>query len=240
MQALQRNQLVWLKDAAWHALRSQPWDAQAQGLLAHWHAERLPLVVCRQRVPERPDAISLGLPAPLQWQRRKLALDVAADAIERSGSFPLLRDIAWSAADSPQVQDLLLRADALRVRVQVYGSHAWQHLSGLPCVRERSDLDLLVPVPDLPTAGRVVAVLRALQPGCRVDGELLFPGGWAVAWREFAQLLDGAVAQLLVKHRTGVQLLDMAALRARFAGAAAQAEPAGRLAAPPRDAVHAC
>jgi phosphoribosyl-dephospho-CoA transferase len=45
-----------------------------------------------------------------------------------------------------------------------------------------------------------------------VDGELLFPDGQAVAWREFAQLIGGKVEQVLVKHRSGVHLAGMAHL----------------------------
>lgn len=217
----QRNQLVWLTDAAWQRQMARPWDAQAQGVLSHWQAEQLPLVVCRQRVPHS-DSISLGLPAPLQWERRKLALEVAAQDLGRTGSFPLLHTIALDPADAAQVQSLLVHTDALHLSLQVYGSFGWQWLSGLPCVRPTSDLDLLAPVPDLHTAGQLVWLLQGLQLACRVDGELVLPGGWAVAWREYAQLIGGKVEQVLVKHRTGVQLLDMAALRSRFRSAATE------------------
>jgi phosphoribosyl-dephospho-CoA transferase len=66
-----------------------------------------------------------------------------------------------------------------------------------------------------------------------VDGELVFPGGWAVAWREYAQLIGGKVEQVLVKHRTGVQLLEMAALRSCFRAARARAVPAASAVATP-------
>jgi phosphoribosyl-dephospho-CoA transferase len=236
MTALQRNQLVWLSDAAWQQVLSRAWDAQAQSILSHWHAEQLPLVVCRQRGADRSATISLGLPAPLQWERRKLALELPPEAIARSGAFPLLRNIALSPADAVQVQDLLLHAVALQVRMQVYGSYGWQWLSGLPCVRAGSDMDLLAHVPDLDAAGQMAWLLQGLQLVCRVDGELVFPGGWAVAWREYAQLIGGKVEQVLVKHRSGVQLLDMAGLRLRFR----IAPPQAGVAALRKDAAHAC
>jgi phosphoribosyl-dephospho-CoA transferase len=216
MTALQRNQLVWLSDPAWQQLLARSWDAQAQSVLAHWHARQLPLVVCRQRAAESSTTISLGLPAPLQWERRKLALELTVESIARVGTFPLLRNLVLSPADAPQVQDLLLHTDALQVSMQVYGSFGWQWLSGLPCVRAGSDLDLLAHVPDLDTAGQVTWLLQGLQLHCRVDGELVFPGGWAVAWREYAQLIGGKVEQVLVKHRTGLQLMGMTELRSRF------------------------
>jgi phosphoribosyl-dephospho-CoA transferase len=223
--APQRNQLVWLTEAGWQQQRARPWDAQAHSILAHWHTQNLPLVVCRQRVPDSPHSLSLGLPAPLQWERRKLALELPLEAIARAGTFPLLHNIALSPADTLQADDLLAHTDALQVSVQVYGSYAWQWLSGLPCVRPGSDLDLLAQVPDLDTAGQVVWLLQGLQLECRVDGELMFPGGWAIAWREYAQLIGGKVAQVLVKHRSGVQLRGMTELRARFRVAGSRGLP---------------
>ncbi len=226
MAVLQRNQLVCLHDSVWQKLLAGAWDAQAQSLLMHWRTGQLPLVVCRQRALEHPTTVSLGLPAPLQWDRRKLALEVALQDIARVATFPLLRDIALSPSDAVQVQDFLLHTDALQTRVEVYGSYGWQRLTGLPCVRVGSDLDLLAHVPDLDTAGQLVWLLQGLQLVCRVDGELVFPGGWAVAWREYAQLMGAKVEQVLVKHRSGVQLLGMAELRSCFGSASMQGVPA--------------
>ncbi len=209
-----RNQLVWLSEAAWQQQLARPWDAQASSILAHWHSAHLPLVVCRQRVAESPQTISLGLPAPLQWERRKLALEVVAADIARIGDFPLLNAGLLAPTDAAALENFLHHLAVLQVPARVYGSYGWQVLTGLPCVRDRSDLDLSIPVPDLDTAGQVVWLLRGLHLACRVDGELLFPDGQAVAWREYAQLIGGKAQQVLVKHRSGVHLADMAQLQA--------------------------
>jgi phosphoribosyl-dephospho-CoA transferase len=216
MADLQRNQLVWLGDMAWQQVQARAWDAQAQAIVNHWATQQLPLVVCRQRTPQAQGqaSISLGLPAPLQWERRKLALDVPLQAIACVGSFPLLQNLVLGGADAAQVQQLLAQLQALHVPLRVYGSHGWQQLTGLPCVRPASDLDLLVPVPDLETATSVARALQALRLGCRVDGELEFPGGWALAWRELLQLQDAAVDQVLLKHRLGVRLAGRDGLEA--------------------------
>jgi phosphoribosyl-dephospho-CoA transferase len=213
MRAPHRNQLVWLTEAAWLQVRARAWDAQAHSILAHWHTAQLPWVVCRQRVPESPHSISLGLPAPLQWERRKLALDVVAEDIERVDEFPLLKPGLLGPADAAPLQNFLHHLAVLHAPTRVYGSYGWQQLTGLPCVRDGSDLDLLIAVPDMGTAGQVVWLLRGLQLACAVDGELLFPDGQAVAWREYAQLIGGKVEQVLVKHRNGVHLAGMAHLQ---------------------------
>jgi phosphoribosyl-dephospho-CoA transferase len=214
MRTLHRNQLVWLTEAAWVEVRARAWDAQAQSILAHWHAGQLPLVVCRQRSPDSHQSISLGLPAPLQWERRKLALEVLEADIERLGNFPMLNSGLLGTADATALKNFLQHLEALHVCARVYGSYGWQQLSGMTCVRNSSDLDLLINVPDLDTAGQVVWLLQGLHLACRVDGELLFADGQAVAWREFAQLIGGKVEQVLVKHCHGVHMAAMAQLQA--------------------------
>jgi phosphoribosyl-dephospho-CoA transferase len=142
-----------------------------------------------------------------------VALEGTPGVISKVGRFPLLQQIDWDVSDARQLSPLLQHMEALGVALLVYGSYGWQHISGLRCVREASDLDLLAPVTDLATAAQVTWLLQGLALHCRVDGEIVFPNGWAVAWREYAQLIGGSVAQVLVKDRVGVQLLDMAALR---------------------------
>jgi phosphoribosyl-dephospho-CoA transferase len=154
----------------------------------------------------------------LQWERRKLALEAPLQDVASVGTFPLLQHIALAPGDAAQVQRLLAQTQAMYVPLRVYGSFGWQHLTGLPCVRPSSDLDLLAPVPDLDSATAIARALQALRLTCRVDGELVFPGGWALAWREFLQLADGSVDRVLVKDRNGVQLASLTALRNRLAG----------------------
>jgi hypothetical protein len=42
----------------------------------------------------------------------------------------------------------------------------------------------------------------------RIDGELIFPAEFGVAWREFDQMCRGATHRVLVKDLDGVRLLD--------------------------------
>ncbi len=97
--------------------------------------------------------------------------------------------------------------------VQVYGSHGWQCLTGLRDVRNDSDLDLGIAVPDLATATAPVALLAAQTVPCRIDGELILPNGHAVAWREMAQLLDGQVKQALSQRLDGIALVALTDLQ---------------------------
>ena len=198
---LARNQLVWLTDAAWAQLQTQPWDAEAQAVLAHWRAQQLPLVVCRQRTELAAQQLGVGLPAPLQWSRRRLALTVAVAQITASGPFPTLAKVVEASARSAPARALVAALAALGVNATVYGSHGWQELTGLAYVHASSDLDLRVALPSLALAPPVLALLGAAQLPQRLDGEVALPDGSAVAWRELQQFASGQVAQVLFKDR---------------------------------------
>ncbi len=225
----QRHQLVWLNAAAWQAVLAgpadePPWTDAARACLQHWAARGLPLVVTRQPVVPTstrtgdgaPSSalLTLGLAAPLDWDRQRLFVRVAAAAVQRVGTFPLAADIT-SALPAAVRADWRALCDALQaagITARVYGSHGWQALSGLACVREGvSDIDLLLPCASPEQADAATALLaRAADTLPRIDGECMFADGAAVAWREWAAWRAGAgagaVRQVLVKRLHGAVL----------------------------------
>ncbi len=218
MLQIERHGLVWPTPAGWEALRAQSLlDVTTQAIVDHWHNKRLPLVVSRQPSGQTRELVALGLPAPLQWARRRLAFTLPATQLAYSGRFPRLTDIAvrqrWrreALALEHALGELLGQAAGA---VQVYGSYGWQCLTGLRYVRDGSDLDLRIAVPDLLAATAVVALLAAQKLPCRIDGELILPHGHAVAWREMAQLLNGQVEQALSKRLDGIALVSLTDLQ---------------------------
>jgi phosphoribosyl-dephospho-CoA transferase len=228
----QRHQLVWLNAAGWQSVLAEteaepPWTTSARECLQHWAAHDLPLVLTRQ--PLAPTStltsapggeggalrtlktLTLGLAAPLCWGRQRLFVHVAAAAVQRVGAFPLAAAItgALPAAARESWRALGAALQAAGVEARVYGSHGWQALSGLAGVRDgASDIDLLLPCATPAQADAVVALLDGaptLLP--RIDGECVFEGGAAVAWREWAAWRAGAVRQVLVKRLHGAALV---------------------------------
>jgi phosphoribosyl-dephospho-CoA transferase len=214
MHAPQRNQLVWPTWAAWQQLLERPWDAAAQALLLRWQTAQWPLVVTTQRADHAPDVVCLGLPAPTAEGRRKLALALPASGISHCQDFPDWSVIAPTLAPNTVLQIQVRQMRDAGATVQVYGSFAWQHLTGLSYVHPESDLDLRVCVPNHSVARTVVRLLAhgADSARLRLDGELAFSDGSAIAWREYLQWLDGTVPQVLVKSRAGVALCTPPAL----------------------------
>jgi phosphoribosyl-dephospho-CoA transferase len=214
MAALQRNALVWLTAPGWHRVLAGDWDAQALGILRHWALMALPLVVCRQRVENFPPTISLGLPAPSVWDRRKLALEVKPVEVDRVGRFPSLEEFEQFEQLEPQeafaaaIDEIRSNAAGIDGPIQVYGSFGWEALTGMSYVRPSSDLDLRIEVPDREIAVAVARALNALLLPMRVDGELAFPDGSAIAWREYLQWVEGKINRMLAKSRTSTGFIE--------------------------------
>ena len=214
---LQRNVLVWLTAPGWDRVLASDWDVQALSILHHWALRALPLVVCRQRVENFPPTISLGLPAPSVWDRRKLALEVTPIEVGRVGRFPSFeqfeqfeqfKQFESCEAFIAAINEIRFNDPGFEGSIQVYGSFGWETLTGMAYVRPSSDLDLRVEVPDHETAAAVARALNALQLPMRVDGELAFPDGSAIAWREYLQWVEGKVDRMLVKSRTSVGFIE--------------------------------
>ena len=205
-----RHRLARLTPAGWRGVLRQPWDAQARACLAHWASHGLPLVVTRQPADAAVGGwIALGLPAPPRWDRRRLALRVPHVEVDGFDEFPRLAD-AWCLLDAQARGVAREVVDALAGRhatAHVFGSHGWQALSRLVHVRPSSDLDLWIAVDGVAHADEVARALQAFEGARpRLDGELVFADGAAVAWREWTDWRAGRARAVMVKRIDGVAL----------------------------------
>ena len=208
MTGLRRQQLVRLSGDGWGRVLEAPWDAVARSCLGLWAARGLPLVVTRQP-PSQDGRVATGLPAPARYRRRRLALAVDQRDVLFFDEFPLAEAttrLLPRAAAAPW-RALLATLAAADCAPRVYGGFGWQALTRMTYVHAASDLDLLLPVSSGAQADAVAGSLAAAAwEGPRLDGELLFPDGGAVAWREWHAHRQGRVAQVLVKRLQGVAL----------------------------------
>ncbi len=204
---LRRHQLVWLDEAGWAAVRSQPRDPEAAECVAHWAHQHLPLVVTRQG----PDArqLALGLPAPARWHRRRFALSVPRDHLATLGAFPLAREIVPMLPAHAREPWLLLCNTLMRLSVvtRVHGSHGWEVITGERHVQAGSDIDLHIAVGSVGAADAVVECLEAAAAWAPTHRRrAAVPDGADVPWREWAQWRRGEVAEVMVKRLHGVAL----------------------------------
>ena len=212
MTTLHRHQIARVSAAGWRSVCNRDWDATARACLNHWAAQGLPLVVTRRPcgVDESSDDIALGLPAPGRWDRRRIALQIPLREVLYFDEFPNVAAVACLLPDAAQGpwRRLCVSLRALGAAAHVYGSYGWQQISGLDHVRGSSDIDVWVAVSSAHQADAVASLMQAFAcPELRLDGELVFDGRTAAAWREWLAWRAGSTKALLVKEIDGAALV---------------------------------
>lgn len=198
MAHLARHMLVRVDPAVWTTLLH---GQAAHWLVAGWSRAGWPLIV-RARCSGHDDQIDVGLPLPPFAGKLRLAFRVPYTAIVFADAPPLLADAARCAP--PAWRDTIARLLELDGDVRVFGSLAWEHVTGLRYLGETSDLDLVFPRErggGLLDRAAALAAIAAAAP-MTIDAEILRLDGAAVQWRELASCDD----QLLVKTLYGPRL----------------------------------
>lgn len=201
-----RHDLVFVSPAGWRGMLEARGDLATESLLARWPKMRWP-TIRRRALPNEVSGLALGLPLPPSAGKKRISLLVDIDHVASVARPPLLRQ---ARAYAPRNWwPTLDRLDALALRhaveARVFGSLAWQSLTGLDYVTDRSDLDVLFEFQGETDIDRFVADVAAIETGApmRLDGELMGADGAAVNWREF----HGGASELLVKRIESVVLL---------------------------------
>ncbi|RQS67319.1 malonate decarboxylase holo-[acyl-carrier-protein] synthase [Burkholderia sp. Bp8963] len=218
---LRRHTLVTLTPAGWAALFARDAVLAADAHVRRWAECGWPLIVRRALPGESGESaesgvfrVPLGIPLPPSAGKRRVAVSVDADALASAGAppaFAAVLDAAPAAWRQP-----LRELDALGTRCgvagRVFGSLAWQALTGERYLTDSSDLDIVFPLPD-PVHTRTLldglAAIDARAP-MRVDGELLRDDGAGANWRE----LHAQLPEVAVKTAGGVVLSPPAAFLA--------------------------
>jgi len=223
---LQRHDLVWLDAASAADAGAFARDARCADIVRDWVAQRRPLVVASQPDDLAAGCVALGISLASPRARQRVCLRVPRRLIVlhwRALPLPSAIESAPPHWRAPMVRiEQLCRR--LGIRAGVYGSLAFQILTGQDYLTPDSDLDLLFDCPsgvDLPA---LLAGLLATEFGAlRVDGEVRLPGGWAVPWRELAIAFAAseanaakAPAQVLAKSDSAVRLIDVDEFVAQF------------------------
>lgn len=198
-----RHQFVWLDPDRAALIASVPDTLQTAKT---WVAMGRPLITRRRASNEPGSGLVLGLALPELLGRGRLVLNARREAVERLDPPPLLSEISTvlPATWLPNCRELGGRLSRCGVVVRVYGSAAWEWLTGERYLRATSDLDLLLePGADWDTA-QALTVMADVATSCapRFDGEVALGGGEFVAWREL--LLTST--DVLVKTGRSVEL----------------------------------
>ncbi len=215
---LGRHTLVWIEPREHGRVWAMAPHDVRHHVLNRWFANDWPMIVRRPDAGTPPGHIALGVPLPPREGKRRLCLDVPRNAIARCQLPPLLGDATRSlpAPWSTALDALVDESRTLGVTLRVFGSVAWHALTGLDYLTDQSDVDLWWRPVDLAALGAMLAVITRWEHsyGLRADGEIHFPDGMAVAWREWSRSSD----RVLAKRIDTVKLVKREVLVATFAG----------------------
>lgn len=216
---LRRHDLVRLAPAGWDQVLAGLSGPTAT-LAAGWRARDLPAVARRREPGTPPGTICLGMPiAPdaRTGQKLRVGFTVAQRGVAAVRP-PLTLDEArappaWRAAFDA-LRGAMRDAD---LDCRVFGSVAMQSLSGDHYLRADSDIDLLLRPQRAAQLDAGLDLIARFARQLPLDGEIEFPSGHAVSWKEWMLDQPGA-DRVLAKHIDTVALLRRDALLGQFAG----------------------
>jgi phosphoribosyl-dephospho-CoA transferase len=206
-----RHTRVWPTASGYAALASMASDPIVRAAIDLWSTRGWPLVVRRRedRESSSDTAIAIGLPLPPSLDKKRCAFFLSRDDIAAHAPPLALEEVIGRLpATRRRMLAPLARATAReRIALRVFGSVAWQAETGLDYWHDDSDLDLIAAPKSYADLRSTIALLERAQErvAMRLDGEIVFPGGDAVAWREWA---DGdSASRVLVKNVSRVALV---------------------------------
>lgn len=191
-----RHDLVWLTSRGWQRVRAGA-PEQALAALDRWRDAGWPAVVRRAEADIAPGEVAIGFPLPPRPEdggKLKFGCCVEmSDIGRRTRALPLVGALDAVPAQWREGLEMLERqaADA-GVGLGVYGSVALAALTGQYYLTPLSDIDVLLQ----PHTRRQLMIgldLLSWHAGILpLDGEVVFPDGRAVAWKELRAAFAGA------------------------------------------------
>jgi phosphoribosyl-dephospho-CoA transferase len=214
-----RHDLVWLTPQGWEtALRGLA--GAPRELAQHWCTRGLPAVVRRLEPGTPPALLCLGIPAPPDahsGQKVRLGFAVERSDVAKARPALALADAEAPAAWQPGLASLCIALRAAGVDCRVFGSLAMQTLTGDRYLGAGSDVDLLLRPLDGAQLDAGLALIARHAQSLPLDGEIEFPSGHAVSWKEWlgVEKQQGA-DRVLAKHLDTVALLRRDELLGQF------------------------
>lgn len=221
---IDRHSRVWLSEQGWRHVMTGLAPALHADVDA-WRLAGLPLIGRRADADSGPDEVCVGLalaPDPASRAKVRLAARVARADVERVLP-PLGLDAVAAAVPvhwQAPYRALLHDTAGAALPLQVFGSLALQAMTGLPYLTASSDIDLLFYPATRSQLAHAISLLDKHAQALPLDGEIVFPQGEAVSWREWRDVVHGDThGRVLVKGRQAVRLASCAALLSSLEGA---------------------
>jgi phosphoribosyl-dephospho-CoA transferase len=212
-----RHSLAWLTDNGWYQAQDGA-PANCREAVMMWRQEGWPAVVRRADVDAAQRQVCIGIALPpdrANGNKRRIPLTVSMSGIRKIMGPMQIQAVmhslpeAWRAC----LASLAAEVDARGLAFNVYGSVAWQTLTGQRYLTPASDIDLLFYPASLEQLSAGLELLSCYAARLPLDGEIVFPSGQAVAWKEWASAVrTQGNTRVLVKGSRTVNLVGMTAL----------------------------
>lgn len=225
---LQRHDLVGLTANAWQTIIDEQ-SPTIKTILQQWQQANWPWVVRRDEANENDQRVGIGLVLPSAFRTSeggKVRVSTLVDATAilyhskpRSLS-QLLAQRPESVPDRWQTQLNALLSDAKQMQLDLhcFGSFAYQLSTGYGYLHAKSDIDLLFYAHSKNNLLQACELLTHHAEMLPLDGEVIFPGGFGVAWKEWLPEVklaqDHGGQRVLVKQRHRVGLVPIEELTA--------------------------
>jgi phosphoribosyl-dephospho-CoA transferase len=192
----QRHDLVWLDS-----------EFNYTPELNDWVVQKFPCVVIRQTSPA-PNYLNIAWCNGMDKKvSRHSCLIPIQSIVSHTAPLPLINIAQYFVAETTSLIKTIRKLEQLNFKPCIYGSFSWQILTQKNYIHDNSDLDVLLHVATHNQLGYILTLLDnlAMISGRRVDGELIFPDGCAVAWREWFsdsdKVLCKAFSEVSFTHR---------------------------------------
>jgi phosphoribosyl-dephospho-CoA transferase len=209
---LERHMLVWLTGSGWHTAIAAAQE-QHKAALMLWQSHDWPVVVRRADVDAAADEVCLGLPLPPKvdtGEKVRIALRArAADIAKVTPATVLQAALDSSGGWRDSLTALCNEGHTLGLRV--FGSLAMQTLTGQAYISPTSDVDVLFHPASRQQLDEGFALLARYAKQLPLDGEIVFPCGAAVSWKEW-QMATTHPAKVMVKELQSVRLASTESL----------------------------
>jgi phosphoribosyl-dephospho-CoA transferase len=204
---LRRHSFAWITDSGSHSEFAESETPQNDLLcLRNWVARGRPVIIRRPCLSENGKSVYLGLSLPPDPVKRRLPFRLPFSSLANVVEPPLWTECAEAFSESSQlVSPILSAVEAAKLRLQTFGSYAWQHYTGLSYVFQHSDIDLIVPINCRGDWRRFRQLMSETQKTHhRVDLEIILDGDASFNWREF----EAPGTRLLFKGNRSVWMGD--------------------------------
>lgn len=218
-----RHDLAWLTQEGWHSVQAKAErGTPAHAAITRWAGANWPLVVRRHNdiAPAATHAgeACLGLaapPDPVNGAKLRLPLRVPVRQVARHSAPLPLHAVGNALPAHWQAPFARLTKASTAFDLRVFGSLALQALTGQSYLRDASDIDLLFRPRGTTELDEGTRLLASFLDDLPLDGEIVFPSGQAVSWKEWFAV-STHTERVLVKSQTSVRLGTRAELRAEL------------------------